>query len=240
MTFHHDVVTYLRRQSVARKGGNVRYLVFIFVSALLLTGCGKKSDETANDTKMTPVDQNANQLLLTASSRLIDKFGKELKTELMSALSEGGAVSAISVCQVKAPEISAANSGEFWNIRRVSDRNRNQDNLANELETAILARFSDTVGIIPEFVAEWNDTDSGKVYRHYRPIRLATMCVKCHGTAEDIDDTVAAALAEKYPADRAIGYRPGDIRGMFIVEIRWPEGKVFADSIAAMADSEVK
>jgi hypothetical protein len=217
----------------------VRYLKIIFVSTLLLISCGNKSDESA-DTKSATVDRNTNLLLVTASSHLINEFGKELKTELMSALNEGGPAQAISVCEVRAPEIAAANSGEFWTIRRVTDRNRNPNNLASDIEMDMLARFADTAGVAPEYLMAWNVTDSGKIYHYYRPITVAPLCVKCHGTATDIDDAVAAVLAEKYPADRAIGYTAGDLRGMFVVEIRWPEGKPIADSLAAAAGRETK
>lgn len=218
----------------------MRYSVILFMSALLLTACGKKADDNAANTQKTPVDRNTNTLLLTASNQLVDKFSKELKSELMAALNEGGPVNAINVCQVKAPEIARACSGEFWTIRRVTDRNRNPDNLAGDSEMSMLARFADSTTVTPEYLVAWNDTDSGKVYTYYRPIKVAPLCLKCHGTAEDIDDALAAVLAEKYPTDRAIGYKPGDLRGMFVVEVRWPEGKVFADSIAALAGSEAR
>ena len=240
LTFCRDFVSFQRRLPVARKGGNVRNLIVICVSALLIAGCGKKSDEAASNIKAIAVDNNTNQLLLTASTRLIGKFGQELKTELMSALNEGGPVNAISVCQVRAPELAAANSGEFWTIRRVSDRNRNPNNTASELELTFLARFADTIGTVPEYLVAWSDTDSGKVYQHYRPITVAPLCLKCHGTPEDIDDTVEAALAERYPEDRAIGYKAADLRGMFVVDVRWPEGKAFADSVAAAASAEAR
>jgi hypothetical protein len=187
--------------------------LIILITAFVVVGCVEKKQERADDT--AEVDH---QLLTTASARLVDKFGKGLKAELMAALNEGGQENAISVCQVKASEI-AATSNEFWSIRRVSDRNRNPGNLTSEHEAAILARFADTTASTPEFSFEWARTDEGKIYRYYKPITVAPLCVKCHGTTEDISPEVQAALDKKYPEDPAIGYKAGDLRGMFMPRV---------------------
>ena len=38
----------------------------------------------------------------------------------------------------------------------------------------------------------------------------------CHGKA--IAEEVAQQIAELYPEDRAVGFRPGELRGVFWVE----------------------
>ena len=198
------------------------------VLLLLIGGCGKKADENAQKDRMAPDDE---QLLMTASVKLIDSFGKQLKAELLAAINDGGPENAISVCQVRAPQIAAAISSEFWKIKRVSDRNRNPDNLATAHEMSIMEGFADTVGGAPEFTFEWAQTDEGKIFRYYRPIKVAPLCVKCHGTAGEVSDAVQTALSEKYPQDLAVGYKPDDLRGLFVVEARWPQGRAFADSL---------
>jgi hypothetical protein len=51
------------------------------------------------------------------------------------------------------------------------------------------------------------------------PIRVAQPCLACHGAREDLDGEVAAALAESYPADEAVGFTEGDLRGWFWIEV---------------------
>lgn len=209
----------------------MRVVVILIMAGLLLLSCGKNAeDKTAADPSLGLNDQ---ELLMKASKILVGKFGKELKGELLSSLNEGGPQNAIDICQIKAPEIAAANSNESWTIRRVSDRSRNRDNLANYHELAILVRFDDTTGNTPEYIFEWAQTDDGKVYRHYRPIKIAPLCVKCHGAADEITPEVQALLNERYPDDRAIGYKPDDLRGMFVVEVKWPQGKAYAQKLVA-------
>ena len=40
-------------------------------------------------------------------------------------------------------------------------------------------------------------------------------CVTCHG--ETIAPSIAAKIDELYPADKATGFREGDLRGAFVV-----------------------
>ncbi len=213
----------------------MRVLLILISAALLIIGCGKDSQQQGADTKSTDLSRADEELLMSASSELIDKFGKQLKSELMAAMNEGGAANAINVCRMKAPQIAEANSNEYWTIKRISDKNRNPNNLANEHEMSILARFDDKTGMAPAFSYEWAPAEGGRIYRYYKPIRVAPLCVKCHGTETELDPEAAEVLKEAYPEDMATGYSPGDLRGLFVVEVRWPQGKAFADSLLASA-----
>ena len=211
----------------------MRIILIFSVCVMLLAGCGKNADQKEPGTATSTSEAQDQQLLANASDILIQSFSKDLKSELLAALNEGGPANAISVCEVRAPEIAAAHSNEFWTIRRVSDRNRNPGNAATDAEKGLLARFKDSTQSPPEYIIGWAPGDEGKIYRHYRPIKIAQVCLKCHGEPDDIDDATEAVLAEKYPADRAIGYSDGDLRGMFVVELRWPEGRALVDSVVA-------
>jgi hypothetical protein len=52
-----------------------------------------------------------------------------------------------------------------------------------------------------------------------RPIAQRSICASCHGPADKLDPAVRSALRERYPADRATGFRRGEIRGWFWVEM---------------------
>jgi hypothetical protein len=52
-----------------------------------------------------------------------------------------------------------------------------------------------------------------------RPIREQRICAPCHGPEEKFSARLRAELADRYPVDRATGFRDGDIRGWFWVEI---------------------
>ena len=73
----------------------MRILLSMTICVLLLAGCGKKAEEA--DKPAVETETPDNQLLASASGALIKKFGQQLKTELMSAMNEGGPVNAIEV-----------------------------------------------------------------------------------------------------------------------------------------------
>ena len=52
-----------------------------------------------------------------------------------------------------------------------------------------------------------------------RPILQRTMCSGCHGPADELSPLVRAELQDRYPVDRATGFREGDLRGWFWVEV---------------------
>jgi hypothetical protein len=107
-------------------------------------------------------------------------------------------------------------------IKRVSYKNRNKHNLPDEFEGRILKEFeqiknegkltSDTEHF--EIIAE-NDH---QYLRYMKPIKIGAACLKCHGNEEKISAEVKELIAKKYPDDKAIGYKNGDLRGAVSIE----------------------
>ena len=213
-------------------GGCMGRITLVACLAVLLLGCNKQ-DKTQDNKTTDSISAADQKLLQEASNRLVDTFSKQLRGALMAAMQEGGAVNAISVCYDRAPIIAKTVSRDFWTIRRVSDRYRKPDNEADSHQTMILAMFQDTVQGRPADYSEWSDQDGIKVFSFYKPIFAAPMCLNCHGPQERIPPETAAAIRDKYPDDHATGYAVGELRGMFVVQAKWPEGKLVADSILA-------
>ncbi len=212
----------------------MRLLAVMVIVGLLLAGCG--SEKKADDTGATLSDD---QLVAQASNKLIGQFGRELKSELMTAMKAGGAVNALDVCKVRAPEIAAAHTaGGVWSIARVSDRYRNPDDKATETQMAILARFADTTQPGNTF-AQWRvDSLGDSTYCYYQAIRTNDLCLNCHGPADKIAPEVKAKLAELYPDDLATGYAAGDLRGMFVVTMKWPAAKQAAEDLVKTPETK--
>lgn len=204
-------------------------ILLILSLASLLAACGSDKQEAADATaeadSLNSVLSADEVLYLDASEKLVGTFTRELKSELLAAINKSGPAGAISVCKVKAPEISMDNSAGGWTIKRVTDRFRNPDNRADSAEMSMLANFADTSGTAPEYLFDWLETDSSKTFRFYKPIYVKPLCLKCHGGLQTLGTGVYETLKKKYPLDRAIEYKTGELRGMFVVEARWPEGK---------------
>ena len=148
---------------------------------------------------------------MEVASQAIGGLGSQLMGALMSALGGGGPAAAIGVCQSEAPAL-ASKVGTEHGVRlgRTSFRQRNGDNSPPEWARA--AVMSETA---EELTFRAEDGTLGLL----RPILTMGTCLLCHGPEEAIAADVRAALAERYPDDRATGFESGDVRGYFWVEV---------------------
>ena len=195
-----------------------------FLAAGLLTlvvGCSEQSTpapiaaKVPEEAVVAPaVDESA----LTAEAQAAAQaLGSALKAELEAAMTAGGPVAAMSVCQIKAPELAAAVSlDKGMAVKRVSLKNRNPvTGVANEWETQVLNDFETrkAAGENPATLV-YAKTVADE-FRFMQAIPTAAVCLACHGS--NLSPDVAATLAELYPQDQATGYKEGDLRGAFVV-----------------------
>lgn len=151
---------------------------------------------------------------MAQASEALGPFRKQLMGALMEALEEGGPVKAISVCQLRAPEIARAASKAGLEIGRTSHRLRNPKNAPEAwMETFLEEYLSNPEDTSPRAV-RLDDDRIGYV----EPIRVMALCLTCHG--QEIDDSVRKQLSYLYPEDRATGFSTGDLRGLFWVKLR--------------------
>lgn len=177
-------------------------------SAVILTGALLAAPAWA--------DENAGRL--EAARNAAKKLQGTLVTELQAAMKEGGPPNAIRVCNTRAPaianEISAAGN---LRIGRTSLRVRNPKNAPDTWEKQVLEQFEarKAAGEDPAKL-EHHEVVGGK-FRYMKAIAIpADMpCLKCHGG--ELDPAVQAKLKELYPADKATGYKTGDLRGAITI-----------------------
>ncbi|MGD2128728.1 MAG: DUF3365 domain-containing protein [Lysobacterales bacterium] len=160
-----------------------------------------------------------------AARAAVMAFADALKTELVSAMQSGGPLNAIEVCNTRAPEIARqASLDNGMNLSRVSLRNRNPHNAPNDWQTAVLQDFQQRkqAGEAIDRLS-WSttaETGEGREFRFMKAIPTAPVCLACHG--ETLEPAVAEKIAELYPADKATGFKPGDLRGAFVVTRQLP------------------
>jgi len=182
-------------------------ILFIFAACNLNTE--EKTSVLVPDSKMldsveyidsaTQIAQQAQQLLLST---------------LMDKIAEVGYEGAVPFCHEQAlPLTKSAISNPLTSIQRVSLKNRNPANEADDVDQEVLTQMeaSSKSGDLsgPVFRSESNR------YLVYVPIFLGMpVCLGCHGNPDvDIAPATRAAIAQKYPDDKAIGYTTGDFRG---------------------------
>lgn len=157
-----------------------------------------------------------------ASRAAVKTFAQNLQGELQTAMKAAGPISAITVCNEKAPAISAAVSeAQGWTVGRTTLKPRNPDNAPDDWERDVLNTFEQrkSAGEDPatlEFF-ELLGENGTQEFRYMKAIGIAegAPCLACHGTT--IAPEVGAKLKALYPDDQAVGYKTGDIRGAFTI-----------------------
>lgn len=175
--------------------------------ALVVAGCTTPAPEPVVDVSVK-------------SSALADRFQADLQEQLQSAIKAGGPVGAIGICQQAAPAIAASLSEESGaEVRRIALRERNPGAAPDgELRKRLkqLAAAPLTADGTPA-VMQWTSGSGNNARAHYmRAIPMKEEpCAACHGTS--IAPEVKDKLAELYPADKATGFKPGELRGAILV-----------------------
>lgn len=143
---------------------------------------------------------------------------KVLSSNLKNAMAEGGIENALSYCNVNAMPLTDSLSNHYnVSIKRVSDKARNSLNTPTESEQKIIDDYLANIeNRKPVLVKneEGNPT-------FYAPIVAKSLCLSCHGI---VGESLLPENHEKikllYPEDKAIGYKEGDLRGIWSIEFK--------------------
>jgi hypothetical protein len=157
---------------------------------------------------------------LARADLIVASMQNALLRELTQALAQGGPAHAVKACHIDVAGLTAR-IGREAGVRagRTSDRLRNRANAPPAWTAALVERYAGKqTGDVDGFIV-----DLGTAIGVLRPIAQRPLCASCHGPAERLDPAVRATIAERYPADRAIGFEPGEIRGWFWVEVPEPQ-----------------
>ena len=173
----------------------------------------------AFDTKASAGEENfAIASFEEKAEEAIMVFQKALKGELMGAMQKGGPKAAVEICNEKAPQIAEkVGLEENVTISRTSLKVRNPDNLPSEWEKEILEDFEKRKSGGEALNAMSAYEYDGDVFAYMKPIPMMGMCAACHGT--NVSKPLYEHISKFYPNDKAIGFKPGDIRGAFVVQV---------------------
>lgn len=140
-----------------------------------------------------------------------------LGKNLMGKIQSEGTIGALEFCNIQAiPLTDSMSKVHHALISRVTDKPRNQDNLASEDELSTLSFFKFKASENAEQAPVIKE-ENGKTY-FYFPIMTNSMCMQCHGKpGTDIENSTLAAIKAKYPEDKATGYGVNEVRGMWKV-----------------------
>jgi hypothetical protein len=140
-----------------------------------------------------------------------------LRRELTQALEAGGPAHAVNACHIDVIGVTQRVGRESGVAAgRTGDRLRNPTNAPRAWAAPIVRSYAGRAARDVDGFA----VDLGDAVGVLRPIAHREMCASCHGPADRLDPAVRTVLADRYPADKATGFREGEIRGWFWVEVK--------------------
>jgi hypothetical protein len=159
-----------------------------------------------------------------AAQKTAAGFMQELVSALKKEMAAGGPAGAVSVCSDLAPSIAGKISRETgWRVTRVGTRVRNPLlGMPDAWEQKVLLDFEKRAAKGEDFdsmsFSEIVKEPSGKFFRYMKAVAVKPQCLACHGSEEQIAPKVRAILRERYPHDRAVNYKIGDLRGAISIK----------------------
>ncbi len=194
--------------------------ILVSLITIILFSCGTEPEIVSEITErdapefFTLADSSAMVLVNTLGGRL---------TEVIQA---AGVIKAIDVCKEEAYDITDKLEDEIGNnvsIKRVSDKYRNPKNAPDKYEIEALAWFDEQIAqdsILPKVYGQKIQRKKNDIYRFYKPMKMQTKCLLCHGETETRLPDISKRINKLYPNDKAIDYHDGDFRGLIRVEIQ--------------------
>jgi hypothetical protein len=179
----------------------------------VVIGCGQGAPPIT-----TEVESQVMALAEPAAGELM----RTLVSNLTAAMEEGGPEHAIGFCSTEAiPLTLQVQTGlpDGMEIKRTSFRFRNPANAPDTAEEEALLFFEEAFrggGELPSSLVQQVSSDE---YRYYRPLYLGEVCLQCHGHREALTPAVRSLIEELYPEDLAMGYGPGEFRGLVRVSV---------------------
>jgi hypothetical protein len=161
-------------------------------------------------------DLNSTHIL--EAREIVNQFFGSLKGELQAALQEGGPVTAISICKLKAPRLTKEFSSlSGWYIARTALKLRNQNNHPDDWEKRVMEEFevrkANGESLQNMEYSEVVTVEGKKIFRYMQAIEVKELCLNCHG--QNIKPEIRRILRQLYPNDLATGFEKGDFRGAF-------------------------
>jgi hypothetical protein len=193
-------------------------IIILIASVLCFATCQDKPNTQKN---LTPEQL---QTLRAKGAEIVSAAFNGLSTRLQTALKEGGVPHAVHYCNIIALPITDSLSSLYnATIKRTGQKIRNPENRPSALEIDVFKRFQQTISsgnsIQPELIQHTDNQIS-----YFAPIMIMPQCLQCHGTpGSELKPEYYELIKKSYPEDEAIGFREGDLRGIWSITFKKQE-----------------
>ncbi len=200
------------------------WLFLMFLA--FLAGCSQQNESEPPQATVTILSAEEAPRVAALGDSVAKDLLKTLKHELVTTIQQAGVVEAIKVCNVKALPLTQQVAQQFGtkvDVKRTSFKIRNPKNQPDDYERKALEFFQQALENgqpLPSHLIQKIEQKDHTVYRYYMPLKVAALCVNCHGDPGHMPEELKQKLAQLYPQDQATGYKAGDFRGVIRVEFK--------------------
>ena len=182
----------------------------IIALAIIAVSCGRTR------VKERPQASIPDSVYLESGNRFVAMTFDTLRNALFRSIELHGVDSAISFCNENALKITAlyADSGT---VRRTALRYRNPLNRPDSLEKRVVEDLAEALATSGSATERLIRSDDEEIH-FFKPIIMQPSCVVCHGApGKEISSSTMTAIRARYPADSAVNFMAGDLRGVWHV-----------------------
>jgi hypothetical protein len=180
---------------------------------------GQRPDHTRPTWRVADAPPELKPVIARADLIVVEMHDALIR-ELTAALERGGPEFALRSCHIDVVGLlHRLGRQEGITAGRTGDRLRNPANAPPAWAAPVVRTHSGRMARDLDGFA----VDLGDKVGLLRPIVERPMCALCHGPAASLSPEVRHALAARYPADRAIDFKEGEVRGWYWVEM--PKGR---------------
>jgi hypothetical protein len=202
----------------------MKFLIFLLALLLFVSfsSCKNKDNMVAKEKPevVEPKWEDNKGEYIKKAEFFVRYAGLALKTRLTQAIGKGGFEKAINVCNEVAQNmmdsISTANKVQ---IKRTSIKFRNTKNAPDQKDLKMLSAYAKLQKEGKPLASDGIELEN-RMVKLYVPIMTDKLCLNCHGViGQDIKPKVYDLIKKLYPNDEAVGYKEGELRGVWVVQM---------------------
>ena len=203
-------------------------LVAAMILGIALGSCGK---ETSTESGRVELDGSVKEKTLEILKKSAGTVMPALMKKVQEKMKEEGPEATVVFCNENVAGLGKtmreklqasfqeSDGVQSFRFGRTSLKLRNPGNAPTDEQKKVLEKWE--AGEKNGEVASPVVYGKGDMVYGMMPIRIVSpACLKCHGTEETRDAGASRAIQERYPEDRAVGYRENDLRGAFWIEAK--------------------
>ncbi len=202
----------------------MKKLIYLSSIVLLigLLSCGSQQQTEDSLKESIELTTEVAQVYTLQAREIVQATFQALSSSLMQAMSYGGVPYALEFCNVEALPITDSVATHFGaDISRLALKNRNPENYPAGRDEEVLQWYQlqfESGKPLNDTLIQYNDEHLA----YFAPIMLAEQCLACHGTpGNELSLENHQYIKRFYPADQAVGFAVGDLRGMWRIGFKF-------------------